>query len=1119
MLTFEVQGIFGATWDVLGVDVRYLSVQDDVLLAATGPGGGIMTLRLGQGTPTQIDQTFYTAGVADAAVGDPVAVHHEGAPFLAVGTNGAGRIVGYEIAASGQIQGPETRDPQVQGGPLGLALTTTVQGFVYGMSDDNQLRVFRPDGQGGYTPGPTFTDTALTYASDVTALAQMQVGSSHFLIAAGLSPAGVTAFQINTQTGALTATDSVGTQSGLGLLNTPTALDVAEVAGRSFVLVASSADYGKGGALSVLELTSDGDLSVTEHFLDSLQTRWGNVQSFATVKQDGWTYVLAGGGDAGLSLLALMPNGRLVHLETISDSLETGLERVSAVSGAVVGDEMQVIVASQATVGLTHLSVDVSDQGIVDFAGSGQVLGGALNDLLTGGTGDNDLRGNAGDDILVDGAGADRLTGGAGRDLFVLQADDARDVIVDFQAGQDRLDLTGVPFLYDPSRLQVVSMSWGAELFFPGGEVTEVRRSGGGSLSANDILGAIAWNAHRPLVLLRNEVFGDSGNENLPGSDGTDFIDGGAGNDVLDGGGGDDILLGGAGNDTLLGGAGLDEMRGGAGQDDIDGGAGDDQIFGAETETDTSSDTLRGGAGDDVIVAAAGADVLSGDEGADSITGGAGNDTLLGGSDGDTLRGGAGRDRIEGGTGNDLIYGSDSSTDQNADADTIIGGAGNDVIVAAGGADSLTGDDGADSINGGAGDDTILGGTGNDTLRGGSGRDSIAGGDGNDRIETALLETETTADTVRGGAGDDIIISAAGADLIYGDTGADSIVAGAGNDTIWGGAQSDTLEGGAGDDSIDGQEGTDLIRGGPGRDWLSGGNGNDTILGGESADRLLGGAGVDRLSGEGGDDYILGGSENDLLNGNGGNDTLLGEAGNDTLLGESGHDRLEGQNGFDSLSGGFGDDWMHGGAQNDTLLGGNNRDTIFGAYGDDQIEGQFGADRLWGGYGNDWIHGGSMADLLQGQQGDDTLNGGAGRDVVYLGQGNDVFIGFTQDGWLGQDTIYGGMGNDLIQAKTGNDWLEGQLGNDTLSGGRGNDVAIGGKGRDTFIFWTNSGTDTIKDFQRNFDAIHLDIAQSSVRDIEIVQAPRGVWLDWGPSEVLLEGMTLSEFDTSDIFFI
>jgi Ca2+-binding RTX toxin-like protein len=85
------------------------------------------------------------------------------------------------------------------------------------------------------------------------------------------------------------------------------------------------------------------------------------------------------------------------------------------------------------------------------YGGSGDdlLVGGTGNDILRGGTGQDRLNGNSGKDTLHGGDGADTLTGGGGDDVFVFDSSDAyeMDVITDFTAGQDRIDLTNFAYM------------------------------------------------------------------------------------------------------------------------------------------------------------------------------------------------------------------------------------------------------------------------------------------------------------------------------------------------------------------------------------------------------------------------------------------------------------------------------------------------------------------------------------------------------------------------------------------------------------------------------------------------------------------------------------------------
>ncbi|MCI5043938.1 MAG: hypothetical protein MRY72_04515 [Aquisalinus sp.] len=79
-------------------------------------------------------------------------------------------------------------------------------------------------------------------------------------------------------------------------------------------------------------------------------------------------------------------------------------------------------------------------------AGNDTLVGGAGNDVLSGGEGDDFLDGRRGDDILSGGAGNDILLGKDGTDTFIFATGHEQVQVLDFQDGQDVLDLTAFGF-------------------------------------------------------------------------------------------------------------------------------------------------------------------------------------------------------------------------------------------------------------------------------------------------------------------------------------------------------------------------------------------------------------------------------------------------------------------------------------------------------------------------------------------------------------------------------------------------------------------------------------------------------------------------------------------------
>jgi Ca2+-binding RTX toxin-like protein len=151
---------------------------------------------------------------------------------------------------------------------------------------------------------------------------------------------------------------------------------------------------------------------------------------------------------------------------------------------------------------------------------------GALNEKLTGATGNDILSGGDGNDKLIGLAGNDTLDGGNGNDMLIGGAGD--DTLIG-GAGNDTANYT------DATGGVTVSLA-----------LAGVQATGFG----NDTL---------------------SGIENLNGSSFSDTLTGDTAANILSSGAGDDILNGGAGADTLLGGSGADKFLfdHGTGQDTV----------------------------------------------------------------------------------------------------------------------------------------------------------------------------------------------------------------------------------------------------------------------------------------------------------------------------------------------------------------------------------------------------------------------------------------------------------------------------------------------------------------------------------------------------------------------
>ncbi|CAN0547646.1 unnamed protein product, partial [Laminaria digitata] len=163
---------------------------------------------------------------------------------------------------------------------------------------------------------------------------------------------------------------------------------------------------------------------------------------------------------------------------------------------------------------------------IIGSQGDDVITGDSGHDTLVGGAGDDVLDGGKHNDTLIGGEGDDTLIGGSGRDTFVFDQNFGDDVIADFEAGRDKIDLSDLGI----DGFEALMLNAHAD-----GENTVIKTDHG-SVTLNN-------------VSLDDLSAGDFvfNHDPAPTDGVTDApMD-------LDGGNGDDTLVGGSGNDTLDG--------------------------------------------------------------------------------------------------------------------------------------------------------------------------------------------------------------------------------------------------------------------------------------------------------------------------------------------------------------------------------------------------------------------------------------------------------------------------------------------------------------------------------------------------------------------------------------
>lgn len=1095
MIGLSVTGTVGQGLGALATGVDHLEMIDapdgPVLVALSAAGGGLVTLTFGvDGQADVADTQFLTDPLWAQSNGALSLIATGDSVFAAVAREGSDRLLGYDIdgaaiAGAGALQG------------MGLSAAASAMyevsdsGYLFAAGTDGTLRCFRPQDANMYMAGQVTLDADDTFHAVPGAVDMLSINGRDFLVTACLDDIGISVFEVDPVTGHAVHTGAVGAHMGLGLFETAVDMETAVTGGQGFVLVITRAETSESAALSVIAVDQAGQPRVTDHILDNQLSRFGAATELEVVQKGDWTYVIASGGDDGVSLFALTPAGRLVHLDTIASAVGAMLDSVSGMSAAVAQDgDLQILLAQHTATGFTQLEADLSQQGVVRTGMTGGTLSGtALNDLLQGSAAADTILGGAGDDILEDGSGWDVLRGEAGADLFVLVADGQHDVIADFQAGQDRIDLSHVPFLYSMGQIDVSSRAWGAVITYRS-ETLELRSADGGSLQAWQIASAIDWTVDRPLLVLPTETSdqvleGAGGNDTLAGADGHDTIRGFDGADSLHGGAGDDLLEAGSGDDTVIGGDGGDLIFLGAGLD----------LFMDGTETGSNqADTVFGGDGNDTLTS------LTGD---DELQGGAGQDLLTGGSGHNLIHGGAQSDTVYAGLGDDTVWGGDAP-------DMVFLGQGHDMFFGAAGEEVLN----HDSVYGGDGDDTLEGGHGNNLFHGEWGNDVIIVQSGNDTVYGG-----GNSDTISAGDGDDVVWGGNGRDLIYLGAGDDTFQDSAqndpfGRDTVWSGAGRDTLHGGGGDDTFHGEAGDDLIYANLGHDSVYGGDGDDSLYAGDGDDRVWGGTGRDLVFLGSGDDVFTDTGQS----GEAGRDSVFAGTGADTIQGSAGADDYHGEAGDDVINAGLGDDLVRGGTGADTISAGDGRDTVYGEDGRDLVflnqgddlfidngeGGTQGRDTVFGGFGNDTIEGGNGDDVFHGDDGADVIHARLGHDSVYGGLAADMIYAGE-----GDDLVYGGTGTDRVWLGAGDDRFVDSDQGDQF----GRDTITGGAGADTFVFGAAPSQDVITDFELGVDRLELAAALVSGRSAAQVEADAvvtsgGVLLSFdGAQSILLEGLT------------
>lgn len=443
MLLFNVSGVVldGPGTELMGLsDVEFVSVEGSwVIVAASEAEGALTTFGFDNtGVTGVLDTQSYSSTSGTRLVWDLTVIEMDGDTVVLPATRYENDTEFYKIGGTGNLS--NGIDPSGLGQlNLNTAVTVGANTYVYSTTDSGSGLV-------GYSVASNLnlnqveavSDTGNTYLGDVSAMTTVTVGGTQFLFAASAYDAGINSYVVAAN-GSLTIRDKVapGDFSGFWRIQDMVGM---EVDGTSYVVMAAAGS----SSLTVYSIASNGVMTETDHVIDTLETRFQGASTLETFEYLGRSYVIAAGSDDGITVMELQSNGILREHASFADTYDITLQNVTGISAEVVNGEVQVLVSSGSDHGFTHITLDMSEieGGISGTATNDQLVGTSSADQIMGLEGNDHLEGRGGDDVLIDGTGTDHMTGNSGRDTFVFVEDGWVDVIMDFEAGLDTIDLS-----------------------------------------------------------------------------------------------------------------------------------------------------------------------------------------------------------------------------------------------------------------------------------------------------------------------------------------------------------------------------------------------------------------------------------------------------------------------------------------------------------------------------------------------------------------------------------------------------------------------------------------------------------------------------------------------------
>lgn len=341
------------------------------------------------------------------------------------------------------------------------------------------LRLFAVAGDGSFTLVSSMADGPKSYLADVADMAAVKVAGRDFLLTASAMENGVSLFEVDAA-GQISFVDALGAVDGLPV-NGPAALQSVAIGGTQFVVLGSTLS----SSLTVLRVNEMGVMFVTDHKVDDRTTRFDDVVALDMFAHAGRAFVVTGGSDSGVSVMELLPEGRLSHMLSLPLETGAGIGTITGVEAHVVGAKALIFLTVASGDRIHRFEIPLAGIGGMVQAEGGAATGSALDDRIIGTAAAETLQGGAGDDFLHDGGGNDLLLGGDGADVFVFDRDGSPDRIGDFQDGIDLIDVSGWGRIYSASALNISITGTGAVVSY-GAESLTITKSGAAPLVLTD---------------------------------------------------------------------------------------------------------------------------------------------------------------------------------------------------------------------------------------------------------------------------------------------------------------------------------------------------------------------------------------------------------------------------------------------------------------------------------------------------------------------------------------------------------------------------------------------------------------------------------------------------------